>query len=84
MSLSTNLSETSQWLQYNGKINNISRPTLQICHTDQLFFLSPTSRPFYASRRWDWSARDFCVIVLNRLVLFYIIDVRTSNRSYYS
>ena len=26
----------------------------------------------------------FLCFVLNRLVLFYIIDVRTSNRSYYS
>ena len=34
MSLLTNLSVTSQWLEYNGK-NNISRPTLQIYHTDQ-------------------------------------------------
>ena len=57
MSLITNLSVTSRWLQYNGKINNITQPTLQIYHTDQLFFQSPTSQPFYASRRRDWLAR---------------------------
>ena len=56
MSLSTNLSVTSQWVQCNGKFNNISWLTLQICRTDQLFFQSPTSLTFYASRRRDWSA----------------------------
>ena len=47
---------TSPWLQYKEKTNNISWPTKQICHTDQLFFLGSTSRPFYASRRRDSSA----------------------------
>ena len=57
MSISTNLSVTGRWPQYNGKINNISQPTLEICWADQIFFQSTTSRPFYASRRRDWSAR---------------------------
>ena len=37
MSISTNLSVTGRWLQYNGKINNIRRPTLEICCTDQKY-----------------------------------------------
>ena len=56
MSNSTNLSVTSRWLQYNEETTNISLPTKQICHTDQLFSLSSTSRPFYASRWRDLSA----------------------------
>ena len=56
MPISTNLSVTGRWLQYNGKINNIGRPTKQISSTDQIFFQSPTSRPFYTSRRRDSSA----------------------------
>ena len=55
MSISTNLSVTGRWLQYDGKINNIGRPTLQIC-TDQISFQSSTRRSFYASRRRDSSA----------------------------
>ena len=50
------LSVTSWWPQYNKKTNNIRRPTKQISHTDQLFFLSSTSQLFYASRRRDSSA----------------------------
>ena len=53
MSLLTNLSVSSQLPQYNGKINNITRPTKQIYHTNQIFFQSPTSRPFYTSHRRD-------------------------------
>ena len=56
MPISTNLSVTGRWPQYNGKISNIGQPTLQICCTDQIFFQSSTSRPFYASRRRDSSA----------------------------
>ena len=55
MSISTNLSVTGRWLQYNGKINNIGRSTLQICCTDQIFFQSTTSWPFYSSSRRDSS-----------------------------
>ena len=36
---------------------NISQPTLQSCLTDQLLFPSSSSRPFYATRQRDWSAR---------------------------
>ena len=56
MPILTNLSVTGRWLQYNGKINNIGRPTKQIRSTDQIFFQSSTSRPFYTSRRRDPSA----------------------------
>ena len=55
MTILTNLSVTGRWLQYNGKINNIGRSTLQICCTDQIFFQSTTSRPFYSSSRCDSS-----------------------------
>ena len=55
MSISTNLSVTGRWLQYNGKINNIGRPTLQICCTEQIFFQSTTSRPFCSPSRRDSS-----------------------------
>ena len=67
MSISTNLSVTSQWPQYNGQINNISWPTLQICPTDQFFFQSSTSRPFYAPRWRDWSARGIPAIPTGNL-----------------
>ena len=55
MSISTNLSVTCRWPQYNEKTNNICRPTKQISHTDQISFLCSTSRPFYASHRRDSS-----------------------------
>ena len=47
MSISTNLSVTGRCLWYNGKINNIGRPTKQISSTDQIFFQSSTSQPIF-------------------------------------
>ena len=65
MSISTNLSVTGQWLRYNGQINNIGLPTLQICCTDQIFFQSSTRRPFYASRRRDsWAGGIHTILSL--------------------
>ena len=69
MSISTNLSGTGRWLQYNGKINNIGRPTLQICCTNQIFVQSSTSRPFYASRRHDSSACGIPASVIREAVI---------------
>ena len=63
MSISTNLSVTSRGAQYNGKISNIRRLSKQISHTNQLFFLSFTSRPFYASSWRDPSACGIPAIV---------------------